>query len=150
MDNKTLVITVVVAIISAFVKEITSWLLSVGKNLAITNKLKEKVKQQFTINKITVALNLFVVIFFIWSLYTTLSDSEPLTKKSVFTIAFNLVLIAISWIRIENVMNNLTQQRQTNSEIQRKFTEYLQWSNEEDKKLIESLKKPKVENERNT
>ena len=150
MDNKTLVITVIVAIISAFVKEITSWLLSFGKNLAITNKLKEKVKQQFTINKITVALNLFVVIFFIWSLYTTLSDSEPLTKKSVFTIAFNLVLIAVSWIRIENVMNNLTQQRQTNREIQRKFNEYLQWSNEEDRKLIENLKNTKVENERNT
>ncbi len=151
MDNKTLVITVVAAIIGAFVKEITSWLLSLGKNSPITTKLITKAKQQFTLNKITVGINFLVILSTIWSLYITLSESSaPLTRWNVFSIALNLVLAAMSWVRIENVMNNLTQQRQINSQVQSKFNEHLQWSNEEDRKLLESLKKPKIENERNT
>ena len=83
------------------------------------------------------------ILLFIGNLYIALSNSEPITKQSAFGIGLNLSFIVVSWVRIEIVMNNSTQLSKTNSEIQRKLNEYLQWSNEQDRKLLESLKKPK-------
>ena len=89
MDNKTLIVTVVTAIISAFVKEIASGLFSLGKSWSITQKLKTKVKQQFTLNKITVALNLCVIGTLIWNLYVTLSNLEPPVFNNFTKVEFN-------------------------------------------------------------
>ncbi len=101
MDKSQLVTIAVTAIITAFVKEIAGWLLSIAKNFAINETVKAKIKTAFTLNKITAITNLLIMVFCSWKVFGYVYSSDPVDRFAVFNIAFYTCAGIANLLRLE-------------------------------------------------
>lgn len=101
MDTRQLVTIAVTAIITAFVKEIAGWLLSIAKNFAINTTIKAKIKKAFTLNKITAVVNFVIMAFCLSEVYRAVYSSEPVDRFTILKIAFYTCAGFANLLRLE-------------------------------------------------
>ena len=123
MDKSQLVTIAVTAIITAFAKEIATWLSSIVKNLSTSNTIKAKLKSALTPNKITVAFNLALIAFFSRELYNLVTSPEPITRVSAFLIAMYTGYAILSVTRLETLMTLHTEKLIAARKRERELTE---------------------------
>jgi hypothetical protein len=108
MDKSQLVTIAVTAIITAFAKEIATWLSSIVKNLSTNSTIKAKIKSALTINKIMVVFNLALIAFFAREVYKVVVSPDPVDRFSAFLIAYYTCFAFLCFTRLETLMSLYT------------------------------------------
>lgn len=150
MDTSQLVTIAVTAIITAFVKEIVGWFVSIVKNFASSTTIRTKIKTALTVNKVTAIVNLTLIGFCSWRVYYYVTLPYTLDGFSVFNIAYftcaafaNLLRLEIQTAMFaERLRREKDQRAQIEHEMNLKHIAQLQPLGEALKKLNEKINEP--------
>ncbi|HKW64873.1 MAG TPA: hypothetical protein VJN89_20125 [Candidatus Acidoferrum sp.] len=86
---------VVTAVISVVAKEFLAWVVSLTRTMAARASIKKKLERVFSKKNRTIILDLFVILFALWTLIRDIRNPRPFVRMDILWVILDLTCLSM-------------------------------------------------------